>query len=636
MEITIGLAFAAGLISFISPCVLPLVPAYIGYMGGRVTNTVAAQAAGGGTVTQSSGLARVSTGMHSVFFVLGFALVFVSLGLLSTAFIRQVGGSNISLVTNIIGRVGGVLIIGFGLHFMGAVTWFNRWVQARKDNINIVVSILIAVAGTALILWAFVQPMIALAPLAAFLTWLVLGGAFTRPSEFWGGLLMRIDMALYADTRKQMAASGNSGFGGSFLMGIVFAAGWTPCIGPIYGAILTLAANGGDVGFAGTMLGAYSLGLGVPFVLTAVALDGAQGFLRGLNKHMRTIKLTSGAFLIAVGVLVASNQLQRLSTMGAASELAFNLEHCLLGVVQGDVALGGVNACLSGEEAEAETVAREFTLYGTTFEFVGPNTISDGTGEYEVNAAVLNMALMAGDDALAEFAIEQGPALGEFDEAAVSEVVEARINGEVIEAELLNPEGSTDGVLDLPGSEAEAIADTDALTETEEDPAPALGSISEAAAPATEFTVPEGLEIGLDIGNVAPNIETFTATGETVNLAALRGDVVLLNFWATWCGPCRIEMPEFQEKFEELGDDGFTIVAVNNRENADDILAFADEIGGLTFPLAMDLQGAIQEEYGIVNYPSTYLLDEDGVIIARFLGPLLGGQFDTLLAEADL
>ncbi|MEM6527853.1 MAG: cytochrome c biogenesis protein CcdA, partial [Chloroflexota bacterium] len=75
MELTLGLAFAAGFISFISPCVLPLVPAYISYMGGRVTNTVAAQAAGGGTVSQTGIVTRLSTGIHSLFFVVGFSAV---------------------------------------------------------------------------------------------------------------------------------------------------------------------------------------------------------------------------------------------------------------------------------------------------------------------------------------------------------------------------------------------------------------------------------------------------------------------------------------------------------------------------------------------------------------------------------
>ncbi|MEO0562141.1 MAG: cytochrome c biogenesis protein CcdA, partial [Chloroflexota bacterium] len=118
MELSIGLAFAAGFISFISPCVLPLVPAYITYMGGRVTNTVAAQTGKGTYQMNSSAITRVSTGLHSLFFVLGFSAVFVGIGLLSTAFIAQVGGSNISAVTQIIGRAGGIIIIVFGLHFM--------------------------------------------------------------------------------------------------------------------------------------------------------------------------------------------------------------------------------------------------------------------------------------------------------------------------------------------------------------------------------------------------------------------------------------------------------------------------------------------------------------------------------------
>jgi hypothetical protein len=121
-------------------------------------------------------------------------------------------------------------------------------------------------------------------------------------------------------------------------MGVVFSAGWTPCIGPVYGGILTLAWNGGDVGQAGGLLAAYSLGLGVPFLLTALALDRAQVVLRQLQRHMHKIELASGAFLIAIGVLVASGSLQSLSAQFAVGEFALaatNLENQVLTVITG-------------------------------------------------------------------------------------------------------------------------------------------------------------------------------------------------------------------------------------------------------------------------------------------------------------
>src|SRR5690349_263844 len=116
MQLSFSLALIAGLVSFLSPCVLPLVPAYIGYMGGRVTNTVAAQAtSSGATITVKPFLGRrFSTVLHGIAFVAGFTFVFVALGLLGTAFVNVIGRGNVNVVTGIIGRAGGLLIIFFG------------------------------------------------------------------------------------------------------------------------------------------------------------------------------------------------------------------------------------------------------------------------------------------------------------------------------------------------------------------------------------------------------------------------------------------------------------------------------------------------------------------------------------------
>ena len=120
-QVTLWLAFIAGLVSFISPCVLPLVPAYVGYMGGRMTSSVSnvALAGGGGQVAVIGAGQRLLTLIHSLFFVAGFSLVFVGIGLFSTAFISVIGGQNIGTLTDLIGRIGGVIIIFFGLHFSG-------------------------------------------------------------------------------------------------------------------------------------------------------------------------------------------------------------------------------------------------------------------------------------------------------------------------------------------------------------------------------------------------------------------------------------------------------------------------------------------------------------------------------------
>lgn len=534
-NLTIWLAFVAGFISFISPCVLPLVPAYIGYMGGRVTNTVASQvtvAGGGQAVMRTSLGTRFTTLTHGLFFVAGFTAVFVSLGLLSTAFIQQIGGQNINLLTSIIGRIGGLVIIFFGLHFMGVLpALFNRLLSTQKGLLGSpLTSPIMALAGAALILWGLTGTLtpalvttiattagettrvmwptiIALVLLVGYLLWLVLGGAFTRPEAFWSRVIMTLQTLLYTDTRKQMQAKGSRGLGGSALMGVIFSAGWTPCIGPVYGAVLTLAANTGDVGRAGTLLAAYSFGLGVPFLLTALLLDGAQGVLRRLQRHMHKIELVSGAFLILIGFLVATGSLQNLSQSlaGQFADVSISIEENVIGA-------------LTGEDQDAPIV------------------------------------------------------------------------------------------------------------EPTPEPSAQLNSITGAAADADAV-------LGTNVGNLAPDFTSVTDTGEAVTLSELRGQVVLINFWATWCGPCRIEMPEFEAAYQANREAGFTIVAINNQETLEDVAGFREEMA-VSFPFVMDERGALQREYGVFSYPSTFILDRDGVIIARQFGPLTAEQIEQLVREA--
>ncbi len=540
-NLTLGIAFIAGLVSFISPCVLPLVPAYIGYMGGRVTNTVAAQVAGGGQVIVRPTLnARFTTVLHGLAFVAGFTFVFVVIGLFSTAFVQQIGGQNINLVTGIIGRIGGLVIIFFGLHFMGVLSRvFNRVTANPRPLHNPLVTVAAAVVGAAVILWGFTGTLLpsltttfattagettsifwptvlALIVLVAYLLGLFLSGAFTHPGTFWVRAVTTLQTMLYTDTRRRMTASGKQGFSGSAIMGVVFSAGWTPCIGPVYGAVLTLAANTGDVVRAGPLLAAYSLGLGIPFLLTALLLDSAQGLLRRLQRHMRKIELVSGGLLIFIGVLVATGTLQSLSQYlnNEFADVSIQVEQSILGALTG--------------EGQAEI------------------TPEAGSG------------------------------------------------------------AALPGIIEVAGR-------------------PQLNSISGAAAsvPAT----------GINVGDLAPDFEIVTDSGETLSLSDLRGQIVLLNFWATWCGPCRVEMPDFEAAYQSHADEGFTILAVNNRETPDDVRGFRNEIG-VSFPFALDEQGTVQTLYNVKGYPITYLINRAGVIVARFVGPMSAPQIQQAVDDA--
>ncbi len=550
-NITIGIAFIAGLLSFVSPCVLPLVPAYIGYMGGRVTNTVASQLALAGSANTPPTInSRFSTLLHGMFFVSGFTFVFVAIGLLTTAFIRQISGQSIGMVTDIIGRFGGVLIIFFGLHFMGVLPSIFAWVRHKKTQDLVPISALVMLVGSGLILWGFTgtiaiwnaftwsgditwAPGLAVVWLGIFLLWLFLGGAFTRPERFWKHSLTILERGLYTDTRRHMIASGHQSYVGSALMGMIFSAGWTPCIGPVYGSVLTMAANGGDAAHAGALLVGYSLGLGVPFMATALLLDSAQNILRGLQRHMHKIEVGSGAFLVIIGIAVASGQLQSLSATfagGQFAQAATDLENSVI-------------ESLTGESLEANS---------------------------ELGGADTGLTFIE---------------TGSF--------------------------GGTESFIADPNNTATSP----------------LNTIENAAQSA------ESVEVGTNIGNFAPNFETVSDSGEYISLADLRGQVVLLNFWATWCGPCRLEMPEFQAAYESHSDEGFTIVAVNNREGVEDAVGFREEYN-LTFPLAMDEQGNIQNLYGVLMYPSTYIISREGIVDARHFGPLTASQIQELLDQA--
>ncbi len=260
--VTLPIAILAGLISFISPCVLPLVPAYIGYLTGQAANTASSSLAAEESAETASP-SRWTVFLHGVFFVIGFSLIFVLVIGIGAGVIGQLGIKFIQ-ISKWVMLVGGILIIILGLHTMG---------------------------------------------------------------------VFRIPF-LYYDTRKQAKPRPELGYMGSLYMGITFAAGWAPCTGPILAAMFTLGASTGSVGRAVLLLTAYSLGLGIPFLLTALLLDRATGLLRGLKKYMRVIEIASGLLMIVIGVVVATGWLQRLlGPLAAGSDLSLKLDEWLVRLI---------------------------------------------------------------------------------------------------------------------------------------------------------------------------------------------------------------------------------------------------------------------------------------------------------------
>ena len=230
-NLSIGLAFLAGLASFLSPCVFSLVPAYIGYLGGRS----AASAVGGKTN-------RWLTLSHGVAFVVGFSLVFIILGVATSA----LGGLLFNLRTWLT-RIGGIVVIIFGLHMTG---------------------------------------------------------------------IFRIPFLEY-DLRPQTAPDRNRGYLASALMGVFFSAGWSPCVGPVLGAILTLALNGGSIAQGVQLLSAYSAGLAIPFLLASTQIGLVTKVIRRYVKLMHFVEITMGAILIVVGIMLFAGRYETIATLGS-------------------------------------------------------------------------------------------------------------------------------------------------------------------------------------------------------------------------------------------------------------------------------------------------------------------------------
>jgi len=228
MNVTVGLAFMAGLASFLSPCVLPLVPAYISYLSGRAL------------AENSEGARRTQALMHGWAFVLGFSLVFISLGIATSA----LGG----LLYNLrewLAKIGGVIVVIFGLHMTG---------------------------------------------------------------------LVRIPWLEY-DIRPDAEIDGK-GLLSSALMGVFFSAGWSPCVGPVLGAILTIALNGGSMAQGALLLTAYSAGLAVPFLLAALSIDWVTVLLQKYSRISRIVEIIMGVILIIVGVMLALGMFAYLARFG--------------------------------------------------------------------------------------------------------------------------------------------------------------------------------------------------------------------------------------------------------------------------------------------------------------------------------
>lgn len=228
VSVSVGVAFIAGVVSFLSPCVLPIVPSYVTFITGMTLDEL---------TVHGTAAARAKAALHAALFVLGFTLVFVTLGATATVF-----GAVLQRSLPLLQQIGGILITLFGLYLVGLLR---------------------------------------------------------LPS------LMR--------ERRVHLASRPAGLAGSVLVGVAFGAGWTPCVGPVLASILLYAGTSATMSQGMLLLGAYAIGLGIPFFVAAVGLNWYIAGARRLTRWLRPVEIVAGSLLIAVGVLLFTGRFTILS-----------------------------------------------------------------------------------------------------------------------------------------------------------------------------------------------------------------------------------------------------------------------------------------------------------------------------------
>jgi cytochrome c-type biogenesis protein len=441
-------AFIAGLLSFLSPCVLPLVPGYISLISGASVDEL-----------RSPDRKILKTVMlHSIMFILGFTIVFVTLGAAASSL-----GQLVQSYKRYLTWAAGIVIIVFGIHLTGIVKI----------------------------------------------------------------------KALYADKRLHSLQGGKSPVG-AFLVGFAFAFGWTPCIGPFLGSVMSMAASSDTLGTGILLLTVYSLGLAVPFLLISVAFDRFLVFYGQFRRYLPAVEVGGGVLLILIGVLVLTGHLALLSAWLGSHDNATKVLNVVLLLI---IAVGLI---LTGYLI--------FTRAPGWMSKLGHSLKDKKTSGIALAALVL---VVAGGLFIGKSLLPRSVPANERDPAATPAARQDRF-----------------------------------------------------------------------IGNPAPDFElkVLDTAGKTLKLSDFKGKAVLVNFWATWCEPCKVEMPWLVDLQKKYGPDGFQIVGIAMDDTDEKTIASFARKMGINYPIVIGTEKVADLYGGIDGMPTLFFVDRGGKIVDHELG----------------
>jgi cytochrome c-type biogenesis protein len=502
-DVSLGGAFLAGLVSFLSPCVLPLVPGYISMLSGI-----------GMEQLRKGELPRSGLLTPSLAFVTGFSVVFISLGASASAI-----GSFLQENRSYLTPIAGALVLLFGLHLLGLL------IKLTFRAGMVLGALLVALGVLSLVRHA---PLLVGLDALHFFSLSIIG--------FFGPSLARW---LNRDVHFRSSAAQPGPWSG-FLLGFAFAFGWTPCIGPILTTVLAFAAASDKIGRGILLLTAYSAGLAVPFLLTALGINRFFKFYQSFRKYLHAVELFSGALLLFVGGLVFVNKLTWLTgKLGFLDSLVLWLEQVL-------------------------TIGKAGTIF---LWLLGLLVV-----------ILIGFAFFRSSKTLTSFPVRKA--------AMVVSMVIAIIA-------------------------ATYFADKATRKSTQ--------------SPAGPTSIKNDKSIGMPI----PALTLQDLDGKDVSLSDYKGRVVLVNFWATWCIPCRVEIPWLIEMQQMYSAKGFTVLGLAMDEGGKSSVApFVArerfEVNGqqvpMSYPILIGNDTAAEKFGGLFGYPSSVLISRDGKQVRHITG----------------